>query len=263
MHPVLFTLPGGFTFHTYGFVLAAAFILGLELTTRRAKKEGLPWEKIFSAGLVTLVGALLGAKLFYIFSEPGGLKELTDLSALARGGLVWYGGVIGGTAAYFLAAGLYHLPAVRLLDVAAPYVALGYGIHRLAGCFSAGCCYGKPTDAAWGVVFPPGSPASRVFGEGVAVHPTQVYLAAVGFLMFFALIWMRGRKRQDGEVAWLFFVLYALARPVVEVFRAGSHRADGAGWATAPPQMTSWVILGICFLLLFRSDRLRRNAPDG
>jgi phosphatidylglycerol:prolipoprotein diacylglycerol transferase len=259
MHPVLFTLPGGFAFHTYGFVLAVAFILGLELTTRRAKKEGLPWEKIFPAGIVTLVGALLGAKIFFIFFEPGGLKELTDLSSLARGGLVWYGGIIGGAAAYFLAARLYRLPAVRVLDVAAPYVALGYGIHRLAGCFSAGCCYGKPTDAAWGVVFPPGSQAARAFGEGVAVHPTQIYLAAVGFLMFFALLWMRGRKKQDGEVAWLFFVLYALARPFVEIFRAGSHRAADGGWLTAPPQMTSWIILGICSLLLFRSVRLGKN----
>lgn len=145
-----------------------------------------------------------------------------------RGGLAYYGGFIFAVlyALYFIRK--RKMPAWRTFDLSSTYVALGLFFGRV-GCWLNGCCYGKVTDSALGVVFPRGSAVWRwqldhdlISRRDIAlpVYPTQLYQAALNLAMFAVLYWLvRPRKRFDGQVfAWL-LILKAITRSVVEIWR--------------------------------------------
>jgi phosphatidylglycerol:prolipoprotein diacylglycerol transferase len=117
------------------------------------------------------------------------------------------------TAIYIIRA--RRIPVWQLGDLAAPSLALGYGIARI-GCFAAGCCYGAPTDLPWGVQFP---------GHTHAVHPTQLYAMAMNLLIFAGLSWWEPRRRFAGQLFALFLILHGLYRFINEFFRAGATSA--------------------------------------
>jgi hypothetical protein len=129
-----------------------------------------------------------------------------------EGGMSYFGGfgLAIATAIYIIRA--RRIPVWQLGDLAAPSLALGYGIARI-GCFAAGCCYGAPTDLPWGVQFP---------GHTHAVHPTQLYATAMNLLIFAGLSWWELRRRFSGQLFALFLVLHGLYRFINEFFRAGA-----------------------------------------
>ena len=154
MHPILFQL-GPVTIHTYGTLLAIGILLALWLAQRRAPAAGLDSDRVWNLGVYMVLAALAGAKAWLVFADwpyyrqnPG---DILSWSTLQAGG-VWYGGLLTAAVVLVLYARHAKLPYARLGDVYAAPLALGHGIGRL-GCFSAGCCYGKPTTMPWGVVF--------------------------------------------------------------------------------------------------------------
>src|SRR5262245_6351783 len=113
-----------------------------------------------------------------------------------------------------------------------PMVALGHGFGRL-GCLAAGCCYGKPTDLPWGIVFPEGSMPHAAhqsaglisFGDpALAIHPTQIYESAFEIGIFLVLTLMRSRKRFHGQILLTWLTAYPIARSIIEVFRGDKER---------------------------------------
>jgi len=102
-----------------------------------------------------------------------------------------------------------------LADLISPLIALGLFSGRI-GCFLAGCCYGKETSVGWAVVFTNPDSLARL---NVPLHPTQLYEAADGLVLFFLLSWMERRKSFDGQIFWLFVLLYSITRFFVEIFR--------------------------------------------
>src|SRR5512139_3401440 len=142
MYPKILDL-GPLTIHTYGLLLAAAFIAGIWITSRNAKREGISPDSIWNMGLVVIFSALVGAKILLLFSDyqyySQNFREIFSLSTLRSTG-VYYGGLLLalGSAIWYLLK--KHLPAWAMADYAAPGIALGQAIGRL-GCLSAGCCY--------------------------------------------------------------------------------------------------------------------------
>ena len=113
-----------------------------------------------------------------------------------------------------------------ILDLLSPYVGLGLAIHRGFGCFLNGCCYGHPTSVPWAVQFPLDHPGTRFFGISANLHPTQIYESINGLIIFFALLWLRKRKKAEGEVtAWL-LIIYAFNRYLIEFFRGDKLRGE-------------------------------------
>ena len=265
MYPELFHI-GGFPVNTYGVLLALAFMAALFVSSRLGGRDGLPRERVFDLGLWMLLGGLVGSKLLLMVAEPeygANWRNLLSIDFLRSGG-VWYGGFLGGLLTGVLLIRRYRLPFWRVTDAFAPGVALGQAVGR-QGCFAAGCCWGRPTGAPWGVEF--GEAAHRVTGVpvGVHLHPTQLYESAAALVIFLLLYRLHRRMRFDGQVVAAYAVLYGLTRFAIEFFR-DDPRGDIAGLTTLTGLSTSQLISllvtagGAVFLLL---RRRATREPDG
>jgi phosphatidylglycerol---prolipoprotein diacylglyceryl transferase len=230
---------------TYGVLAALGLVAALLAARVLARKSGLDPDKVWNLGLLTVLTALFGAKLLLILVNWSDFRAhplwMLCLTTIRSGGVF-----AGGLGLAFLAGVAYaryaHLPLRRTMDVAAPALALGHAIGRL-GCFTAGCCYGRPTTMPWGVVFD--SRIAAIWNGTplhVRLHPTQLYESAVEFFLFFVLTWLLSRRDgaaqnhgvvrlqlHDGEImgVWLFF--YGLARFFVEFYRDDPGRGSAFG----------------------------------
>ena len=201
-------------------ILATAYLTGIWLLRRRALREGLPEAKIFDLSLYILAAAILGAKLLLVAVEwRHYLARPRDLVDVLQSGGVFYGGLICATVVAILYMRKHDLPAWKVCDMAAPSVALGEAIGRW-GCFAAGCCYGKQWHGPWAVTFHDEFARNQVGTPlNVPLHPTQLYLSLNAFLIFLVLTWAWKRRSYDGEIFWLYVLLYAITRGVLEIFR--------------------------------------------
>jgi phosphatidylglycerol:prolipoprotein diacylglycerol transferase len=256
VRPVLFDI-GGFPIHTFGVMLGLGFLFGLWSAGRRARAIGLPQESMMDLGPWLLIGALLGARVLYVathWSEFSG-QGPGEVFKVWRGGLVFYGGLVGSVTAAIIRIRMLKLPLWASGDCLAPGVALGHGIGRL-GCFFNGCCYGHPTDVPWAIHYP-----LEHFTKGVGIHPAQLYETALDLLLAGALAWWFPRRRFNGEVFALYLIAYAFVRSFVELFR-GDYPVQSAPMdgVFTPGQSASVVILG-AGLLLYAVLRARRSGP--
>ncbi|NLC06639.1 MAG: prolipoprotein diacylglyceryl transferase [Syntrophomonadaceae bacterium] len=211
MQPVLFSI-GPVSVYAWGTMLSLAVIVGVVGARRLAIRAGIDPDRILDLAIWLILAGLIGARLFYVFFYDWQFFSAYPLEIikLNQPGLVYYGGLLGGIAAGGGYVYRYRLPFWNLADVVAPFLALGYGIVRI-GCFLNGCCFGKPTDLPWGVVFPGLLEISR--------HPTQLYSAGLALLLFGMLIWLFCRRKFPGQVFLVYLMVYAVMRAVVEVFR--------------------------------------------
>jgi phosphatidylglycerol:prolipoprotein diacylglycerol transferase len=188
-----------------------------------------------------------------------------------RGGLSYYGGFI-----FAVAFGLYYvykhrLPLWRVTDLAGYAIPQGLFWGRM-GCFLNGCCFGKVTDSAFGVVFPKGGAAWRhqrdlkllasPTAAALPVHPTQLYSALLNLLIFVVVYFgIRPRKRFDGQVFWWFAILYAISRSVVEVFRDDDRGVLAGLISTSQLISVPWLVLAIYMLRRLRRASTAVEAP--
>jgi len=245
---------------TYGLMLALAFLVGTWLGMREAKRLGLDEDRLVNVILIVLIASVLGARALYVLEHIQEFRrEWGSVIALWQGGLTLYGGVIAGTIAGLLAAQRLGLPMWTVADALAPSLALGTGIGRV-GCFLNGCCYGRPTTLPWGVHFPPDSFAGLEFGNA-AVHPSQLYFAAAGVILF-ALLWgLRRRMTVPGVLFWTFIVLFGLVRIPLDMTRAYEPEAvvlHLSAFDVTESQMSSLALALFGSLMILR---LRRAAP--
>lgn len=253
MHPEAFHL-GNFTIHWYGVAVALGFAVGLWLASRRGLRDGLHPEWVFDLGVPLIIGTVVGARALYVVTywrTQFADEPLWLIFAVWKGGLVFYGGLVGATAAGIAYIRWRGWPLWKLCDALAPSVALGFAFGRL-GCFMNGCCHGSATELAWAVRFP-----SDHASAGAPVHPTQLYDAAWALALYAALAWAYRRKRFDGQIFALFLAGYAMLRAGFEIFR-GDYGAERLGPLT-PAQVFSLVVLTAA-VLLYRA--LRRRAPE-
>lgn len=213
---------------TYGFLLAVGFLIALKFAASRGNKEGIETQHTLDLGLYILISALLGAKLLLLLVDWDHYSQ--NPTSLLRSGGVFYGGLVAAVLTSLWFFRKHRLNTWQMTDIMAPSIALGHAVGRL-GCFSAGCCYGKPTTLPWGVTFTD-SYAQQIAGVPLEVplHPTQLYEAGAEALIFLTLLLIAKHKKFDGQVFWSYVALYAVARFVIEFFR-GDHRGflfDGA-----------------------------------
>ena len=253
---------GSFYLPTYGVILAIAYLVGIWMLRRKARAEGLPEQKIFDFSLYVLAAAILGAKALLVIvewrhyaSNPRSLVEVL------RSGGVFYGGLIAATTVGIWYMKKHRLPAWKIADMGAPSIALGEAIGRW-GCFAAGCCYGKPTDGPLGVRFTDPFAHDAVGTPlDVPLHPTQIYLSVNAFLIFLILQWAYRRRTFDGEVFWLYVLLYAITRGLIENFRGDSVRGFLIPGVLSTSQFIGLVAAASAIgMLAFLSRRRRAEA---
>lgn len=235
VHPLVIHI-GRLAITGYGIMMMCAFLVAGWVFARRLEEAKLDGAIAWDSVVFAVIGGLAGAKLYYALL----VHEWAAL--FSRGGLVWYGGFGGGSVAVAGYAWWKKLPILRIGDLIAPALALGYAIGRV-GCFLVGDDYGVPTSLPWAVAFPQGSPptTARVLRDAfhvalppgaspeqvLAVHPTQLYEVALT-LGIFVLLWrLRGHAREAGWLFGLYLVLSGGARLFVEIFRAKDDRFFG------------------------------------
>ena len=260
MHPRLLTLPafdllgktfGPFTLHTYGVLLAIAFLAGLWVASRQAKRAGLDAGRITDMAVWVLIAGLVGAKLLLVLVDWRYFSDRPrELLSIFQSGGVFYGGLIGGILVAWWYARRYDLPGWQTADVLAPGVVVGQAIGRL-GCFAAGCCWGASTQVPWAVTFTDVYSA-RAVGTPLdtPLHPSQLYESLAAFLIFFFLLWLAPRKRFHGQVALAYVALYSATRFGLEFLRGDPDRGTWFQGALSTSQIIAIVLmLGVAVLL--------------
>jgi phosphatidylglycerol:prolipoprotein diacylglycerol transferase len=262
VYPILFRI-GSFPVNTYGVFLALAFLSAIFVTVRLAERDGLPKEKIYDLCLWLLLSSLVGSKLLMFFTEPEyrqNPKLLFSLDFLRSGG-VFYGGLIGALLAGFFLMRRWKLPWWKTADACAPGIALGNVLGR-QGCFSAGCCWGKPTTLPWGVRFTQAGHDVTGVPTDVHLHPTQLYESFAMLIVFFFLLWLHKKKKFSGQVILAYVVIYATVRFLIEFVR-DDPRGDILGLTTMTGLSTSQligIVAGIAALITFIVRWRRANG---
>ena len=242
MHPILVEF--GFLdlkIFTYGLLVATGFFAGILLAARWAKQDGLDQQKILDLLLYIIV------EYRYFLANP------LEVLKFWKGGLVFYGGLIGAVAMAWYYMRKHSLPVWQVADILAPCVAVGQAVGRW-GCFFAGCCYGTRTDVPWAITFT--NPKSLAPLD-IALHPTQVYLSINALVIFGILVWLRKRKKFDGQVFWVYGILYSIGRFIIEFYR-GDDRGYAVPDALSTSQFIGIFVLGFSIYMLIR---LRSPKP--
>jgi phosphatidylglycerol:prolipoprotein diacylglycerol transferase len=259
MHPILFEL-GPATIYTYGVLLAAAYLLGLKLAMVRAQRRGLDQARVLDLGIYIIISALVGAKLLLVVTDfRTFVNDPSELISLARSGGVFYGGLIlaVGVALWYIRK--IGLPLWTTCDVFAPGIALGHVVGRF-GCFFAGCCWGKPTDVPWAITFTNPYAAANVGTPlNVPLHPTQLYEAGAEALILAILLATEKRGRPfPGRTFWLYMLLYAISRFVIEFYR---NDPRGAVLMFSTSQFISVLLAPLAIVMLVMLGRREAPAP--
>jgi phosphatidylglycerol:prolipoprotein diacylglycerol transferase len=271
--------------HTYGLLIACAFLVGIWLAQREGRRRGQDPERIADLSFWILVAALVGSRVYFILVNWGdyfGAHALVQtpfgriprLLAFWEGGLVFYGGFIGAALTtwwYMRRARMAFLPVA---DTLIPSVAFGHFLGRL-GCFAAGCCWGDVAHRhlPWAARFPPQSLAYQTFAgrdrpeaflapdrlATLPLHPVQLYEAFGELALFLLLVVVvRPRKAFHGQVLAVWLLAYAVLRGVVEVFRGDVERGVVLGLGVG--QWTSIAIFAVGAAIWARA-RAARPAP--
>ena len=210
------TIPIGI--HSYGIMMALAFLSVLVGLQRELPRKNIDVQLAFPIVFRALVFGIIGAKIYYAI-------EYRDLSALiSSSGLVWYGGLIGGSVAVLYTIHRSGNPILPTIDAIGPLLLLGHGIGRI-GCLLAGDgCYGRRCTLSWpwGMKFPAGIKPTidRISGEVFSVYPTPLY----EFLMMvvaFSLFWYFRKKLEQipGVIFGVVLIYAGLERFIIEFWR--------------------------------------------
>jgi phosphatidylglycerol---prolipoprotein diacylglyceryl transferase len=256
MFPTLIKF-GSFEITTFGLMMFLAFVVGGWVLSRQFRRYGLSDDAASSMVMAAAIGGIVGAKIYYAIL-------FRDWHLLfTRAGLVWYGGLIGGTIGCTLYMRTQRINFLTASDAAAPALAIGYSLGRI-GCFLVGDDYGRPTSSWVGIAFPKGSPpttAEELHNFGVSVdpslppdtilrvHPTQLYESAAALLMFFILMRAGRAPHARGRVFGLFLILMGVERFLVEFVRAKDDRFLGQFTIA---QLISVVLVAVGTALMMR-----------
>ena len=248
MHNILFKI-GPFTLYSYGFFVFLGVLSGYLFVLKEAKKQKIKAEIISDIVFYALLGGFFGARFVYIIVEwPQFLKH--PLSVIfSRSGFVFYGGLIFGFLAFAFAARKHRLNFLKTADIFSPALALGHSLGRI-GCFMHGCCFGRPTNSFIGMYFPPSSPAGQ-FYPGVKVIPTQIISSFFLLVIFSLLLWVRDRKKFEGEVFFAYLIFYGIFRFIIEFFR-GDPRGQLGFFSTS--QVIALIVVGAAVLFWFKEE---------
>ncbi|MFH0855705.1 MAG: prolipoprotein diacylglyceryl transferase [Candidatus Omnitrophota bacterium] len=210
MHPEICKL-GPLTIYSYGLMLVIGFTLATLLASAEAKREGIEPDIIFNLCFIVFVSGVIGARIFYVFSNLGYyLQNPLETIMLQKGGLAWFGGLTLGVSSGIFYLRLRKLPVYKIADLLVPFVALAQSIGRL-GCFFNGCCYGK--ESAFGVYFP---------AFDAILIPTQLYSSLLLVFIFIFLRFLQTRRHKPGLIFFAYLLLYSSKRFFIEFLRGDS-----------------------------------------
>jgi phosphatidylglycerol:prolipoprotein diacylglycerol transferase len=254
MHPLLFQY-GFLKLHTYGLMIVIGFLLGMYLVRKQAVIQKLDPDRLVDMSFWGLAFGLLGGRIVYIITRIDYFSDhLVEIFYFWEGGLVFYGGFIGGAFAFWFFARRYKLPILKSMDLAVPSLAIAHMFGRF-GCFFAGCCFGRPAPGIpWAIVFH--DPLSLA-PPGIPLHPTQLYDALNALIIFVVTLLVQRRQKFTGQLLALYMILYSIGRSVVEVYRGDTIRGFVIDPWLSTSQFISILVFGVGVYLYMRWSKTR------
>ena len=233
---------GPLTLQTFGICFALAFLAAGALVARRLKVLDKPPDWAYEMTFAALVGGIVGARLDFVIQNWDDVSGDVVGNIFSGGGLVWFGGALGGALGVVLWAWRRKMLGLGLLDLAAPALALGYAIGRIGCQVSGDGDYGEDWDGPWAMAYPEGTEPIDT-----PVHPTPIYeTLAMGLV---ALVLWRWRERfAPGILFAIYLVLAGTERFLVELIRRND--AVVAGLTTAQLLSLAMVAAGAAWLVV-------------
>ena len=242
VRPILFHLPFGIPLYSYGLMLTVSVIAGRLLAIRLAERAGIDAKLADRCAVWTLAGAIVGARLLYVVTNLDQFNSVFDIVAWWKGGVVAYGGFLGGLAAATAFCRIHNVRLLAWADCVVPSLCVGLALTRV-GCFLGGCDFGRDWNGLWAVRFPAGSPAfvqQMRFGllpsgatSSLPVHPTQLYESLAGVVLLLLVFAVRRRQRVSGQALAAFALGYGVLRYLIEIVRADLDRGVVGPWSTS------------------------------
>jgi phosphatidylglycerol:prolipoprotein diacylglycerol transferase len=243
--------------YSYGVMLGLSLVVGWYLTLTLADRDGLPKETMANCYVFTALAAIAGSRILYVLTNLDEFHSFADIFAFRRGGLVAYGGFIGGYLGSWAYLAANRLKLLPWADVAVPSLASGLLITRI-GCYLFGCDFGKRLpDSAPGFLqslgtFPHWAAGTLDSGDGspayvrhldlyrgtplgtellkrnasFPVHPTQIYESLCGLLLLGLLLWQRKNQKFRGQIFFTFAFGYGFLRFLLEIIRDDVERGE-------------------------------------
>jgi phosphatidylglycerol---prolipoprotein diacylglyceryl transferase len=210
---------GGITIQTFGVFFALNFVAWGFVAAKRLKEYGKPVDWAYEMVVSAVVGGLVGARAYYLIQNHSSLQGSLLGNVFGGSGLVWYGGLLGGTIAVLGWAYWRDFLNLRLVDIAAVGLPLGYAIGRI-GCQVAGDGdYGKPSHLPWAMGYADGTTPTP---QGVTVQPTPIY-ETVSMGLVALVLWNLRDRFRPGVLFAMYLVLAGLERFIVEFWRRNNH----------------------------------------
>ncbi len=260
MLPVLFQI-GSLRIYSYGLMLALAFVITGYLFRKELKRVGLPMELGDQIIMASLLGGVFGSKLNSVIEGIiQGEGVIYSLKSFFSGaGLVWHGGLIMAALLVIIIIRRKHIPVMKVLDLIAPLLILGYGIGRM-GCFLSGDGdYGPVSDLPWAMGFPNGTVSTDIrYYPGARVHPTPLYEIILCLIIFGYLWHIRKKIRPYGWMFGMYLILAGIERYITEFWRYSWEKRDESMLKIiTDAQVIAIIMVIIGVIILIRL----RNAP--
>jgi phosphatidylglycerol---prolipoprotein diacylglyceryl transferase len=264
MYPILFQF-GPITIYSFGAFMALAALTAAWAVHAELRRRGYNPELASSLVFAAAIGGLVGARLLFIVEEWSNFLIAPMNYIFTGSGFTWYGGFIGGTLAVSWVATKNKIPWLIAADIAAPALAIAYGVGRL-GCHVAGDGdWGAVTDVPWGVQYTNAiigwvDPNTGIpYPAGTRVHPTPIYEFIEAVIVFAGLWALRNKHYAPGTLAWLYLILSGFARFVVEFWRINPPLALGLSEA----QWFSLALMALGLILLMMCPPTRASSSVG
>lgn len=244
MHPILFRIPViHFPVFSYGLMLGLSLVVGWYIVLPLCERDGMDKEEMGKLYVWTAVFSMVGARLLYVFTNwPHFAMNPLDVFKVMDGGLVAYGGFLGGLLTGIVYCRIKGLRLLAWADCVVPSLGTGLMFTRI-GCLLAGCDFGKPSDVAWAIRFPKTAAAYKeqlaaglldpTATQSLPVHPTQIYESLIGLTLFALTMLVRRYRKFSGQSFVAFAIGYGILRYFVETLRADSQRGEIGPFSTS------------------------------
>ena len=263
MFPILFKF-GSITLYTFGLMAALGFFAAIYYTKYEAGREGYDPEMAVDMTFWLMVMGLIGSRVMFILTEHEFyFKNPSEILKIWNGGLVWYGGLLAGTATAWIYTKYKGVRFLDMADILSPAVMLGLAIGRW-GCFAAGDDYGIVSLSGshwWTVTFT--NPTCLVPNEllGKPLWPAQLIMSANGFSIFLVMNYLLRRKVFTGQIFFLMMMMYSVNRFLIEYIRGDENRGYVVPGAISTSQFVSLVVFPIAAAgLIYLYSRHRKSS---
>lgn len=278
---------GSFAISPHGIGIAAGYLAGSWWMLREGRKRGINEDHVGSILVWALIGAILGARIFYVIGHASEFASFVEMLQIWKGGISLVGGIFGAIALAYPFMRKYGYRFLQVMDSAAIGLGFGIALGRI-GDLIIGDHLGKPTDWAMAFRYRGGqlagfacdaqqcsdilqggrrmsitldqatltSPDGQILGQGIGVHQTALYDMVIALGLFLFLYWLNKKARREGVLIAAFGIWYGAGRVFTDFLRI-----DKTWFGLTGSQWAAITVIVLCIGMLIRF--WRKPLPPG